>query len=84
MAFLDEYYAETQTSINAEEAGSSDLEITGGTGRITVTANTDKSLHVYSISGNQIGIIQTVDGKGSVSGLQPGIYIVGNHKVAVF
>lgn len=84
MAFLDEYYAETQTGINAEEAGSSDLEITGGTGRITVTANTDKSLHVYSISGNQIGIIQTVDGKGSVSGLQPGIYIVGNHKVAVF
>lgn len=60
------------------------IKAIGANGRIVLYSNEPQTVHIFDLSGNIIGIVNIVDGCAEINGLRPGIYIVGNQKVAVF
>lgn len=59
------------------------FSVTGGKGRMAVTAGKAQVVRIHHLSGRLVRTVQLNSGLNVVDGLQPGIYLVGGQKVAV-
>lgn len=72
---------ETDISQTIQE---SPIRAIGTNGRIVLYSNEPYTVHLFDLSGNIVGILNVSNGQAELNGIQPGIYIVGDQKVAVF
>lgn len=86
MAVLDDKYGYTPPAIPegiAAAPAAEGLTAVGGQGTISLTATHPVSVSLYTISGQQVRRLRLGAGTTEVSGLVPGLYLVGGHKVCV-
>ena len=84
IVWLDNKYGFDPLTVGVNEAKAEGyLSVSGGKGVMAITAGKAQCIGVYTSAGVLVRSLQLQPGQNRIGGLQPGIYVVGGHKVAV-
>lgn len=82
-AFYLNWTADSNVITAVEDISAERLDISGGDGCITLTADSATTVVVYDMGGHVVVERSIEAGTTTIEGLQPGIYVVGGKKVVV-